>query len=148
LTTLESSGLIEDRSDGGSWIGPSGNLSVPIGHHHGVRYSAGRNYGRYMKAPPAPTIVDVGRTTLTNKRLVFRGQGQVRECPFDQMIGFDFTENGGCISIGTSKRQQTTRIRYGTDLDSWFSIRFKFALAMSAGDAERYLRTLKEPIQL
>jgi hypothetical protein len=141
---LNGAGLVEDRSSGGSWMGNSGSLSFPVGHHHNLRYAVGRSYGGYVKAPPTPVVVDVGVTTLTSQRLTFTGQSQTRECSFDKLLGYEFFSDNSGISINTSDQTSTIRIKYGAELGPWFSIRWRFVLAQRNGGAAKYLEGLKD----
>ena len=64
-------------------------LSIPIGTIAG-RASATTSApaANYVRGTPKPTAIDRGNTYLTNKRVVFRGSRQTRECLFAKLIGF------------------------------------------------------------
>jgi hypothetical protein len=143
ISTVSNTGLVEDRSTGGGWMGNSRSVGFPIGHHHHLSYEVGRTYGGYVKAPPAPVVVDIGVTTLTNQRLIFRGQSQTRECRFDKLLGYDFFDDDSGISIAVSNQQSTLRIKYGEELGPWFSIRWRFMLALRNGTTSAFLEDAK-----
>jgi hypothetical protein len=104
--------LIEDRVRGGHYEGRSQGVSIPIGSigGHAVRYHVGANKGHYVQGAPTPTAIDQGTVLITNKRVVFEGAKQTRECLFTKLIGFqhDGTPRPSPCRIGRSRRRSST----------------------------------------
>lgn len=75
--------LIEERRGRGTYKGASQRVSIPIGIVHGrsVRYRVGQTRGHYEQG--APTPIDTGTVFVTNKRVIFQGVKQTRECLAD-----------------------------------------------------------------
>jgi hypothetical protein len=142
VANVSETGLVEDRSSGGGWMGGSSGFSIPLGHSR-ARYSTGRSYGQYVQAAPTPTVIDVGSTIVTNQRLLFRGHTQTRECLFENLVGYEFFADDSGVSAAVSNRQGTTRISYGPELGPWFSLRLRFAVAQFQGQLPGYLRDLQ-----
>lgn len=84
-------GLIEERAGKGHWQGGSAGVSVPIGSIGGrsVRYRVGATRGHYVQGAPVLTAIDHGTVFITNRRVVFSGARQTRECAFAKLIGFE-----------------------------------------------------------
>jgi hypothetical protein len=142
VARVANTGLIEDVSSGGTWIGSTNTLSIPLGHH-GLRFGHAGSVGQYVKAPPSPTITDAGTTIITNRRVVFRGHSQTRQCRFEDLVGIEVTPDGKGVSVSAANQQQPVRITFGTHLGDWFSVRLGFALAEFRGDKPGYLHDLQ-----
>jgi hypothetical protein len=142
VARITDTGLIEDVSSGGSWIGGTNTLSIPVGHH-GFRLGHGRSVGTYVTAAPSPTITDAGITFITNRRVVFQGHSQTRQCRFEDLIGFTVTPDADGVSVSVANRMEPVRISFGTHLGQWFSVRLRFALAEFRGDRAAFLRELQ-----
>lgn len=123
--------LVEDRRGPGHWQGGSTGVSIPIGSvgGHSVRYRVGATRGHYVQGQPAPTAIDTGTVYITNRRVVFEGGRQTRECLFDKMIGFEHDDKAGTTVISVSNRQKPTTIHYGPTVAGWFDFRMDLALA-------------------
>jgi hypothetical protein len=129
FATVTNAGLIEERRGKGHWQGGSTGISIPVGdiHGHAIRYHVGATRGHYVQAPPSPTAIDHGTVFVTNRRVVFQGSAQTRECLFDKLIGYEHA--AGATTLSVSNRQKPTTIHYGADLEGWFGIRLELALA-------------------
>jgi hypothetical protein len=138
--------LVEDRRGPGQWQGRSQGVSIPVGSLFGrtVRYHVGATRGHYVSSPPIATAVDTGTAFVTNQRVVFRGHKQTRECLFDKLISFEFGD--GEASFAVSNRQKNTIIHYGTELDDWFRLRCRLALAHFQGTVDDFARQLDETL--
>jgi hypothetical protein len=125
--------LIEDRVHGGHYEGRSHGVSIPIGSIGGrsVRYRVGANKGHYVQGTPTPTAIDQGTVFVTNKRVVFEGAKQTRECLFTKLIGFQHDGNSTTFSV--SNREKPTTILYGDEVAGAFDFRLDLALAHFKG---------------
>ncbi len=128
---LASTALIEERRAPGRYQGRSSGVSIPLGF--GLRYRTGRSTGRYMQGNSMPTVIDVGIVYLTNKRVVFRGPKQTRECLFDKTLGVDHDRRSGTTVVSVANRQKPMVIRYGPKVAGWFVFRMDLALAHHKG---------------
>ncbi len=123
--------LIEDRRGRGTYKGASHGVSIPIGnvHGHSVRYRVGQTRGHYEQGTPTPTAIDTGTVFITNKRVIFQGAKQTRECLFAKLIGFEHSDSEGSTTFSVSNRQKPTTIHYGPGLSANFDFRLDLALA-------------------
>lgn len=128
-------GLIEERRGGGHWQGGSTGVSIPIGSIGGrsVRYRIGATRGHYVQGEPAPTAIDTGTIFVTNRRVIFRGAKQTRECDFAKLIGFEHDDAGGSTTFSVRNRQKPTTVHYGPKLSGAFDFRLDLALAHFKG---------------
>jgi hypothetical protein len=122
--------LVEDRAGKGTWKGRSQGVSIPIGSLNGrsVRYRVGASKGHYVQGAPVATPIDTGAVFITNRRVVFRGAKQNRECVFDKLLSVEHVDNGESI-FAVSNRQKNTVIHYGPQLNDWFRVRYAVAFA-------------------
>jgi hypothetical protein len=136
--------LVEDRSTGGRWEGRSGGFSFPIGSIGGrsIRYRTGRTRGHYVQGTPVPTAIDVGTLFITNKRTIFQGQKQTRECRFDKLVGVQHSPDGSTV-FNVSNRQKATVISYGPELTGWVAFRLGLALAHYQGTVPAIVEQLR-----
>ena len=132
--------LIEDRVHGGRYEGRSQGVSIPIGSIGGrsVRYRVGANKGHYVQGTPSPTAIDTGAVFITNKRVIFTGAKQTRECAFSKLIGAQHDDSGGSTTFAVSNRQKPTTIFYGPSVASAFDFRLELALAHFKGNASDF----------
>lgn len=123
--------LIEDRRGRGTYKGASQGVSIPIGSVHGrsVRYRVGQTRGHYVQGAPTPTAIDTGTVFVTNKRVIFQGAKQTRECLFSKLIGFQHSDSDGSTTFSVSNRQKPTTVHYGPGLSANFDFRLDLALA-------------------
>jgi hypothetical protein len=124
-------GLIEDRVRGGHYEGRSSGVSIPIGSLGGrsIRYRVGANRGHYVQGTPTPTAIDTGAVFITNKRVIFEGSRQTRECNFAKLLGVQHDDKEGATTLSVSNRQKPTTIFYGPELSGSFDFRLELALA-------------------
>jgi len=123
--------LVEERRGSGHWQGGSTGVSIPVGSLGGrsVRYRVGATRGHYVQGTPHPTAIDTGTVFVTNRRVVFQGTNQTRECSFDKLIGFQHSDADGTTVLSLSNRQKPVTIHYGPDIAGWFDFRLDLALA-------------------
>jgi hypothetical protein len=127
---LDSASLVEDRAGQGEWKGRSQGVSIPIGSLGGrsVRYRVGASKGHYVQGAPVATAIDIGTIFITNRRVIFRGHKQNRECLFDKLISCEHLDSGESV-IAVSNRQKNTVLHYGPGLNAWFRIHYEVAFA-------------------
>ena len=123
--------LIEERRTGGHYQGRSSGVSIPVGL--GVRYRTGGTRGHYVQGTPTPTAIDTGTVYITNKRVIFQGARQTRECAFAKLIGFQHSVSEGSTTFSVSNRQKPTTIHYGPSMSGAFDFRLDLALAHFRG---------------
>ena len=137
---LEVSGaaLIEDRRGAGHYEGHSQGVSFPIANVGGrsIRYRVGVNKGHFVQGTPTPTAIDTGTAFITNKRVIFQGTKQTRECVFAKLIGFQHDDTGGSTTFSVSNRQKPTTIHYGPAASGTFDFRLELALAHFKGTVD------------
>ena len=136
--------LVEDRSRGGQWQGRSSGVSFPIGSIGGrsIRYRVGGTRGHYVQGTPVPTAIDVGTFFITDKRAIFQGQKQTRECRYDKLVGVQHDPNGATV-FNVTNRQKATVISYGPDLTGWVAFRLGLALAHHQGNVPAIVEQLR-----
>ncbi len=136
--------LIEDRRGPGQWQGRSQGVSIPVGSLGGrsIRYHVGGSHGHYVSGTPIPTAIDTGTLFVTNRRAVFRGQKQTRECLFDKLISCEHQDGETIFSV--SNRQKNTVIHYGSQLNDWFEVRYALAFADYRGTTDELVADLKK----
>jgi hypothetical protein len=140
--------LIEDRKTAGHWEGRSAGVSIPVGSigGHSVRYRVGTSKGHYVQGTPRPTAIDTGTVYITNKRVVFQGSRQTRECQFAKLIGFHHDDRAGSTTFSVSNRKTPTTVHYGPGLSDAFDFRLDLALAHYKGTLDSLIRQLQDDL--
>jgi hypothetical protein len=137
--------LVEDRRGPGEWKGRSQGFSIPVAsiHARSIRYRVGSSRGHFQQGAPTPTAIDMGTAFITNKRMVFQGAKQTRECLFDKLAGFQHDDAAGRTTFSVSNRQKPTCIHYGASLSDWFDFRLDLAIAHYRGAVDTMTTELK-----
>ena len=137
--------LIEDRKSPGHYQGGSRGVSVPVGSIGGraVRYRVGASHGHYVQGASKPTAIDTGTLYITNKRVIFQGGKQTRECTFAKLLGFHHDDREGSTTFSVSNRQKPTTIHYGPQLSASFDFRLDLALAHFKGTVPQLVSQLR-----
>jgi hypothetical protein len=137
--------LVEDRRGRGTYSGGSHGISIPVGSMGGrtVRYRVGQTRGHYVQGEPTPTAIDSGIVFITNKRVIFQGGKQTRECPFTKLIGVEHDDEAGTSVISVSNRQRPMTIHYGPKIAGWFDFRMDLALAQFKGTVPELIQNLQ-----
>lgn len=148
FATVTGASLIEERRGAGHWQGGSAGVSVPIGHVGGrsVRYRVGATRGHYVQGTPSPTAIDKGTVVVTDRRVVFQGSGQTRECPFDKLVGIQHDDAAGSSTFSTSNRARPVTVHYGPALAGWFDFRVDLALAHYRGQVAALVTRLQQEL--
>jgi hypothetical protein len=146
FASVTDTSLIEERRNGGHWQSGSQGVSVPIGSigGHSVRYHVGASRGHYVQGTPSPTAIDTGTTYVTDRRVVFVGDAQTRECRFDKLLARQAVSGATTFSI--SNRQKPITIHYGAALDEWFEFRLDLALAHHKGTTAELVDQLEQQL--
>jgi hypothetical protein len=141
--------LIEERVTGGHYEGRSSGVSIPIGSLGGrsVRYRVGANRGHYVQGTPTPTAIDTGTVFITNKRVIFQGSQQTRECSFAKLIGVQHDDAEGSTTLSVSNRQKPTTILYGPSLSGSFDFRLELALAHFRGTVANVVADVRQDLE-
>jgi len=141
---LDSASLVEDRAGQGEWKGRSQGVSIPIGSLGGrsVRYRVGASKGHYVQGAPVATAIDIGTIFITNRRVIFRGHKQNRECLFDKLISCEHLDSGESV-IAVSNRQKNTVLHYGPGLNAWFRIHYEVAFADYQGTRDQLVAEIQ-----
>lgn len=137
--------LIEDRRGQAHYQGRSSGVSIPVGSigGHSVRYRVGASRGHYVQGAVTPAAIDTGTVYITNKRVIFQGARQTRECAFAKLIGVRHSDNEGTTTFSVSNRQKPTTIRYGPKLSGSFDFRLDLALAHFRGTVQDIVHQLQ-----
>jgi hypothetical protein len=140
--------LIEDRVVGGHYEGGYSGLSVPIGGIGGraLRYNLGASRGHYVRDPPAPTVIDTGEVFITNRRVIFQGSSQTRECRFGQLIRAQHSGDGS-TTLSVSNGYRPTRIHYGPELAPAVTFYLDLALAHHHGTVDSLVEDLRTRLE-
>ena len=135
FAAVTSVALVEDRRGAGEWHGRSQGFSIPVASIHGrsIRYRVGTSRGHFVQGVPTPTAIDVGTAYITNKRFVFQGAKQTRECLYEKLVGFQHNDAAGETIFSVSNRQKSTCVHYGPSLSDWFDFRLDLAIAHYRG---------------
>jgi hypothetical protein len=143
---VEGCALVEARRGPGQWEGRSQGVSIPVGSIGGrsIRYRVGRTKGHYVQGAEQPTVIDRGRLFLTNKRAVFVGTKQTRECLFDKLVGYDYLADAVVLSV--SNRQKPTTVMYGRGIAPEVQFRVELALAHWRDDVASLISQLEEDL--
>jgi hypothetical protein len=138
-------GLMEDRAGKGHYEGRSQGVSIPVGSIGGrsVRYRVGASKGHYVQGKPVATAVDTGTVYVTNRRVIFQGAKQTRECAFGKLIGFHHDDRAGSTTFSVSNRQKATTVHYGPGLAASFDFRLDLALAHFRATVPALVRQLE-----
>jgi hypothetical protein len=86
--------------------------------------------------------IDTGTLFVTDKRIVFIGTRQTRECLFDKLVGFHHTADGSTV-FSVSNRQKATVVHYGSDRTGWFDFRLGLGFAHYRGDVATFIAELE-----
>jgi hypothetical protein len=150
FATVTSATLVEDRRGAGQWQGRSQGFSIPVGSLGGrsIRYHIGNTRGHFVQGAPTPTAIDQGTLFITNKRVVFQGSKQTRECICDKLIGFEHDDEAGQTVFSVSNRQKATCISYGPVLSAWFDFRLDLAIAHYRNTVGTFTQQLQEALAM
>jgi hypothetical protein len=118
--------LIEERRGPGHWEGRSSGISMPVGG--GFRYRVGHSRGEYVPGDYEDTAIDSGNAYITDKRVIFQGDHQTRECQFAKLIGYQHYGDWA-TTFSVSNRQKPTTLRYWSNVADTFAFYLALALA-------------------
>lgn len=131
---MTNTSLVEERRQPGHYQAHSREIPTPFGF--GIKTSGAASGRRYVQGPSVPTAIDTGTVYVTNRRLIFKGRQQTRECRFDRTIGVSHEPRRGVTVISVTNRQKPVVIQYGPKVAKWFSSKMDLGLAQYRGALE------------
>ena len=87
-------------------------------------------------------MIDTGEVFITNRRAIFQGASQARECRFAQLIRVQHFDDG-CTTLSLANRQRPTTIRYGAELSATATFYVELALAHYNGAVDALVEELQ-----
>ena len=143
FAAVTGSALIEYRRQPGQYQGRSSSVSLRLGP---VGTRSGASRGRYVQGPETATAIDTGTLYITNKRVVFQGSKQTRECRYDKTIGISRDDRHGTAVISVSNRQKPMMVRYGRKQAGAVATRMELALAHYRGQLPALVARLEREL--
>ena len=147
---VEGAVLVEDRRGPGQWSGGMAGLSIPIGGGDApIRLNTGGARGTYTPGATQATVADIGTFWITNRRVVFHGAHQVRECPFTSLIAVECDEALLLMRYAVRNRKAPTSVsasfdpREGPGLLRVMRDRTELALAHFRNDVPQLITRLQ-----
>lgn len=140
--------LLGERPGQRHWQGGSAGVSIPIGSVGGraVRYRVGATRGHYVQGAPTVGALDTGTVFVTNRRVIFLGGRQTRECPFGRLLGFHHDDAAGSTTFSLSGSAKPVTVHYGARLSAAFDFRLDLALAHFRGTVADLVSQLKQDL--
>ena len=131
FVAVSAAGLVETRAGQGHYQEHSSGISVPVASigGHAVRYHVGASKGHYVAGAPVEKMIDTGTIYVTNRRLVFEGAAQTRQCEFAKLVSYHHDPAAGTTTLAVTNRQKPTTVHYGPSVAALFDFRFDLALA-------------------
>lgn len=123
-----SANLVEPRRSPGRYQGGYSGVSIRIAK--GVRYSVGGTRGHYVPGPEVQTPVDVGRTVVTTRRLLFLGNQTTREWDFAKLVSVDASGDDRVILVHVTNRERVSGLSLG-ELGAEFSSYLALGIAIA-----------------
>jgi hypothetical protein len=145
---VDGAGLVEERRGPGQYQGRSSGVSVPIGNisGHAIRYHVGASRGHYVQGAPILTVIDQGSVFVTNRRVIFTGAKQTRQCDYAKLIGYEHDDHTGTTTFSVSNRQKPTVVTYGPAVAGAFDFRLDLALATYRGTIDQFTDGLQQTL--
>ncbi|HET9731882.1 MAG TPA: DUF2510 domain-containing protein [Acidimicrobiales bacterium] len=142
---IDNAGLFESRRGPGQWSGRSSGVSVPVGM--GVRVRVGQSRGHYVQGEEAPTVVDTGTVTFTDRRVVFLGGKYTRAWDFPKVLGIEHDTRAAHTAIQVSNRQKTSGFTYPGLRPDLVAAWLELAMALGEGHRDEVLGQLREQLR-
>ena len=137
FSALESVSLVEPRRWPERWsVGYTGFSSRLA---RGVRYRLVDAKGKREPGEEAPSAVDSGVATVTDRRVVFHGSRRTREWAFDKLLGY---HNDGRVPVTlfqVSNREKVSGLLYDRAHVEEVHFRLALALAHHAGNVDGFV---------
>lgn len=143
LLEVADSSVFETRLDPGYWA--AGTKGVP-GSAGGVRLDVGRFGGNYVAIRDTPTVLDRGRTTITDRRVVFAGTWYRREWLFPNITGVTHFVNQRWTVLEASDRDTAFGFTYDHDPAETVRLRLAVAGALYDGQGTRLVASLRRQL--
>jgi len=133
MYTITGASLVATQHAPGHYAGTSSGFSIPVGSlgGHSVRYRVGASRGHYVEGPLVEKAIDTGKLCITDKRIVFIGANNTKECVLDKLVSFNVA--GGELTVAVSNRQKNLVVNVGTTHAADVDFYVKLALAHHQG---------------
>jgi hypothetical protein len=118
--------LLEYKSSGSTMSG--GFLGGSLGLTDNIAITAGGFDGQTTQNPEEVNIIDIGKVTFTNQRVVFVGPNHSREFAFSNLLDLNVSENGFTVSVSVSGQQRTSALQ--ADAAEGLTPGFAFAMGV------------------
>jgi hypothetical protein len=99
-----------------------------------------------VQGTPVLTIIDQGTVFVTNRRVVFTGVKQTRQCEYAKLIGYQHNDQTGTTTFSLSNRQKPTVVTYGPALAGTFDFRLDLGLANHKGTVDQFTDGLDQTL--
>jgi hypothetical protein len=140
FSVLESVSLVEPRRQPDRWVGGYSGFSFRLAR--GVRYHVGGTKGKRVPGEEAPTAVDTGVATVTDRRVVFQGTKRSREWLFDKLLGYHHDGRVPLTLFQVSNREKVSGLLYGRTQAEEVHFRLALALAHHRGEVDAFIAHL------
>jgi hypothetical protein len=141
FSVLEAVSLVEPQRLPDRWVGGYSGFSFPLAR--GVRYHLGASKGRRVPGEEAPTAVDTGAATVTDRRVVFQGSKRSREWSFDKLLGYHHDGRLPLTLFQVSNREKVSGLLYQRAQAEELHFRLALALAHHRGDVDGLIAHLE-----
>ena len=103
IATLPAANLIEYKSQGSKYSG--GTSGFGLGITENVNFNLGWQNGSIEALPEVLSVIDSGEAFVTNQRMLFRGQSNVREWDYANYLGVTLPTAWSAL-VAVSDREQ------------------------------------------
>jgi hypothetical protein len=142
---IRGAGLFEPRRGPGHWTGGSSGFSVPVGGSR-TRFRVGATRGHYVQGAEAPTIIDTGTVTFTDRRVIFTGGKYTREWSFAKLVGIQHFSKQPWTAIHVSNREKTSGFTYKGLRPEFIHARLELAVGLYQGERDEIVRQLRDQL--
>lgn len=144
FSVLERASLVEPRKRPERWS--SGYTGFSFRLARGLRYRVTAGKGRKEPGEEAPTAIDAGVATITDRRVVFQGARRTREWAFDRLLGY---HNDGRVPLTlfhVANREKVSGVLYERAQAEEVHFRLALALAHYSGNVADFLNHIERQL--
>jgi hypothetical protein len=144
FSVLERVSLVEPRKQPERWAAGYTGFSFRLAR--GLRYRVTVGTGKKEPGDEAPTAVDAGAGTITDRRVVFQGSRRTREWVFDKLVGY---HNDGRVPLtlfNLSNREKVSGLLYDAGLAEEVHFRLALALAHHGGTVDEFINHIERQL--
>jgi len=144
FSVLERASLVEPRKRPERWSAGYTGFSFRLAR--GVRYRLTDSQGKKQPREEAPTAVDTGAATVTDRRVVFQGSRRTREWAFDNLAGY---HNDGRVPLTLfqlSNREKVSGLLYDRAVAEEVHLRLALALAHHGGTVDDFVNHIERQL--